>query len=411
VAPGDGNHTVIDQNGFDSGVTGSGWVDANGNPVTSETTLAGDGMMGTFAGESTLSEQVTKTYNFDPDTTKAKLSFDFVKVDSWDNGWGGEQDHFGVYLNGELAFTYTPDGTENNPEYTVGGGDGLLERIPFSFESGGVTYTGTYSVKPQGIEEDLNGSGGSSWTEEYYRVSIILDDPPDELTLGIGAELNSDINNESWGLDDVKVAQICFANGTHIETAYGAKRVEDLKVGDLVETLHHGYQPIRWIGKNTVQSRVLRKEPKLRPIRVRKNAFGAGLPARDLRVSPQHRLLARSRIAEKMFDEADVLLPAHMLTELPNIEVSGPAKEVTYFHLMFDAHEIIFAEGLPAESLYAGPEALATISPDALEELLTLFPELKEGGSRPEPAAHLAPRGRIRTFLARHMKNRKPLIA
>ena len=53
-----------------------------------------------------------------------------------------------------------------------------------------------------------------------------------------------------------------------------------------------------------------------------------------------------------------------------------------YFHILFDGHEIIFAEGAEAESFHPGEQALSTLEDAAREELLTLFPELAET-SRP----------------------------
>lgn len=62
---------------------------------------------------------------------------------------------------------------------------------------------------------------------------------------------------------------------------------------------------------------------------------------------------------------------------------------VEYFHILLDRHEVIFANGTPAESLYLGPGALKGLAPSDREEVLALFPELEarlERGERPEGA-------------------------
>ena len=49
---------------------------------------------------------------------------------------------------------------------------------------------------------------------------------------------------------------------------------------------------------------------------------------------------------------------------------------VQYFHLLFDRHEIVFAEGAPTESYHPFAADAGKIAPDTLAELVTLFPEL-----------------------------------
>lgn len=204
---------------------------------------------------------------------------------------------------------------------------------------------------------------------------------------------------------------VCFAAGTLIEGGGGrAVRVEDLAVGDLVRTAGHGLQPIRWIGRRHLSPIDLVTAPRLLPVRICRGALGSGLPVRDLCVSPQHRMLVRSKIARRMFGAGEVLVPAKKLLDLPGIEIASETRSVTYLHLLFDRHEIIFAEGTPTESLYTGAEALNAIGPDAREEILTLFPELADNVA-PDPARPL-PRGKALNRLAqRHLRNRKPLLS
>lgn len=78
-------------------------------------------------------------------------------------------------------------------------------------------------------------------------------------------------------------------------------------------------------------------------------------------VSRQHRMLVRSKVAERMFGRPDALVSAIKLTALPGIYVDDQVEEVEYFHILFDQHEIVWAEGAPSESMFAGPEALKSI--------------------------------------------------
>lgn len=85
-------------------------------------------------------------------------------------------------------------------------------------------------------------------------------------------------------------------------------------------------------------------------------------------------------------------------------------KEIEYFHLLFDQHEVIYAEGAPTESLYTGPEALKALSPEAREEILTILPETASQDYAPEPA-RIIPSGKLqKKLIQRHQKNSKPLL-
>jgi hypothetical protein len=139
-------------------------------------------------------------------------------------------------------------------------------------------------------------------------------------------------------------------------------------------------------------------------------ALGNGLPIRDLLVSRQHRMLIQSKIAERMFGTAEVLISAIKLTKLPGIFVEEGLQEVEYYHLLFDQHEVIYAQGAPTESLFTGPEALKAISPEARKEILMIFPEIAEENYEPSPARFI-PEGKLqKALIARHLKNNKPCM-
>ncbi len=159
----------------------------------------------------------------------------------------------------------------------------------------------------------------------------------------------------------------CFVAGTRIDTPTGAQAIETLRPGDLVTTLDHGAQPLRWIGQKTVAG-----IGPLAPIRI---AAGALSNRRDLMVSPQHRMLVGDWRSALLFGEDQVLVAAKHLCNGSTIRAqSQPC--VTYVHLMFDRHEVIFAEGIPSESLQLGTESLKSLGTAAVAELQSLFPDM-----------------------------------
>ncbi len=204
----------------------------------------------------------------------------------------------------------------------------------------------------------------------------------------------------------------CFAADVRVLTMLGECRVDDIKKGDFVLTMDHGYRPVRWVGRRVVSSIELDANPHLQPIRIAKGALGNNTPCRDLVVSPQHRIYLRSHIIQRMTGHEEGLVAAKHLLGMPGIEIAYDLAEITYVHIMFDAHEVIYSEGAASESFYTGSVAMRTLDQAAREEILELLPELAlDDCPAPTPARPLLP-GRIgRKIAARHAKNAKPLVA
>ncbi|TRW96940.1 Hint domain-containing protein [Paracoccus sp. M683] len=218
---------------------------------------------------------------------------------------------------------------------------------------------------------------------------------------------------KAYGTSDHRIDYFqvdCFGTGTMIDTPTGPRPVEALRPGDQVLTRDHGAQVLRWCGHVHVDAARLDLQPNLRPIRIAAGALGPGRPARDLILSPQHRVLVRSVIAGRMFGTDEILVAVKHLLGLPGIAAFCPADGVGYHHLMFDAHQVIRSDGAWSESLYPGPQAMQALSPPARREVLSLFPELAARGYRPQPARPLINGREGRKLAERHGKNRKRLF-
>lgn len=165
---------------------------------------------------------------------------------------------------------------------------------------------------------------------------------------------------------------ICLANGTRLQTARGLIAVERLAPGDMVQTLDHGLQPIRWTGQRMVCRAEQMIEQRLRPVRIAAGALGPGRPRRDLHVTQQHRILVRIGKVER-------LIAAKHLIGRKGIALSPVERRLSYHHLLFDRHEIILAEGCATESLYLGEQAIKALPSPARREIGLLFPMLATG--------------------------------
>ena len=202
---------------------------------------------------------------------------------------------------------------------------------------------------------------------------------------------------------------VCFGRGTMIETETGPRPIESLSVGDMVWTTGSGYQPIRWIGSRLCDTIDLAAHPNMRPIRISPRALGNDTPSRELLVSPQHRVLGRSAIANRMFGTDEVLVAAKKLIEIDGVAQADDIDSVEYFHFMFKRHEIVISNGAATESLLAGKEALNALTQEARAELFTIFPELLSESFLPTPAAFIPVGRQQKRLIARHRKNQKPL--
>lgn len=149
------------------------------------------------------------------------------------------------------------------------------------------------------------------------------------------------------------VSSVSFTRGTRITLSSGEQRkIEDLAVGDKILTRDDGAQPIRWIGHST-----LRAMGTFAPVTIRKNALHN---AADLVLSPDHRLFIYQRTDKLGAGRSEVLVKVrHLINGTTVVQQQGGFVE--YFQLLFDAHQIIYAEGIAAESLLLDPRTRATV--------------------------------------------------
>lgn len=171
----------------------------------------------------------------------------------------------------------------------------------------------------------------------------------------------------------------CFVAGTLISTPDGNVPVEQLEPGDLVHTQDDGPQPLRWIGSRNVAAK-----GEFAPIRIAANTFGEH---DTLMLSPLHRVLIRDSLAELLFGESEVLVAARDLVNDHSVRpVEGGT--VTYVHILFDRHQVVYSEGLATESFFPGPQTTKSFEEDILREICTLFPEIDpETGNGYSPTA------------------------
>ncbi len=170
---------------------------------------------------------------------------------------------------------------------------------------------------------------------------------------------------------------ICFTPGTWIETPNGARQVQDLREGDLVQTRDNGAQPIEWIGARRMTGARFFVMPHLRPVRIRAGALGIERPEQELLVSPEHRMLVRGSAARDLFNTDEVLVAARHLVNGSTVTTDLRVREVTYVHLLLPSHQILWANKVETESFHPASADFTTLREDDRMRLLARKPELE----------------------------------
>ncbi|MGX9349961.1 Hint domain-containing protein [Shimia sp. W99] len=158
-----------------------------------------------------------------------------------------------------------------------------------------------------------------------------------------------------------QLACVSFTRGTRITTATGEQKpIEDLRVGDRVLTRDDGPQELRWIGHSTQ-----RAMGEFAPIVI---TAGTLNNTNDLKVSPEHRLFIYQRHDQIGAGRSELLVKARHLVNGDTVFVQEGGF-VDYFQLMFDSHQIIFAEGISAETMQIDTRTRAVLPQDMKEDL------------------------------------------
>ncbi|HFB67839.1 MAG TPA: Hint domain-containing protein [Calditrichae bacterium] len=310
----------------------------------------------------------------------------------------------GTGYNAVYNTSYTAVLNDNDPAYE-GSGDGD-ETISIN----GGAFGGTVG-SPYAINISFTDAGGNAHVETFYFFNTggswyFIPAPGSAFT--VGATLgNYQSHTVGWNYSDVT----CFVRGTRIRTANGELPVEDLRAGMMVETLDAGLQKLRLVLQREISEVELAENQKLQPVFMPAGSLGNGLPLRDLRVSRQHRMLVSSPVVQRMFGKNGVLVSAIKLTVMPGVCVDKEIRKVEYYHLLFDDHQVVFAEGTPSESLYTGELALNALPQEAVDEIFEILPQVARLDYQGKPARLIPDDKRQKRLVERHVKNGRPAVS
>ncbi|MEO9576424.1 MAG: Hint domain-containing protein [Tateyamaria sp.] len=267
---------------------------------------------------------------------------------------------------GDDTFTYSVgDGADTITDFNTGNSgalrDGDITNNDF------VDLSGFYdSISEVRCDFDDDGVLNQSNSTDYGGTVDYSDN--DQMQSGDGITL-SGADRSSLTTDNTGV--MCFTTGTRILTPAGPVAIETLRPGDLVVTRDNGPLPLLWSGARRIDRATLEVAPHLRPILIAPQIIGAQT---HLIVSPQHGMLLRDASGEER------LFRAKHLAQMQGGQARflNGCRSVTYIHLLFETHQIVFANGAPAESFYPGPMALNALTTAANAEVLGLLPDLAQ---------------------------------
>ena len=306
--------------------------EAGGNKLTEAATITGTGAV-TQQGSGTL--LLNGNDNFTGGITIAGGTLELSASNAAGNG--------PIVFNGDATLridgTIMPSGTLS--------GLAVRDRIDLA----GVTFT----------------NGGKVPIVNGNTLQVIENNATHDLTLNPAQNLSGKsfvASADAGSGTQLVVDAACYCAGTRILTTHGEVAVEDLVAGDHVVTASGQPRPVRWIGHRHLD---LTRHPavdRVAPIRIRANAFADGVPCRDLLLSPDHAVACNG-----------VLIPIGLLRNGASITREtgtreagtrksgtreagtreagtreGGRRRLIYYHVELDAHDIMLAENLPAES-------------------------------------------------------------
>lgn len=197
----------------------------------------------------------------------------------------------------------------------------------------------------------------------------------------------------SFGASTVTISALpCFCAGTRLLAANGAIAVEDIVAGDTIVTVRAGgplERRVIWTGRRSLDIARHADPAAIRPVRIRAGAIAAGIPERDLRLSPHHAIYLDGALFE-----------AISLVNGSSIYQEQTTTHVTYHHIELEAHDILLAEGLPCESYldtgsrheFEGEAALALHPGFELSQGTLCGPLIQEGARLRHERRRLAAR-------------------
>jgi hypothetical protein len=296
----------------------------------------------------------------------------FAQADTDEKNWSNENDNLfaGVHDKSVLKHVVTGVSTPKNDGIAYDDDNGQpASTITYDLGAGPVTATqdmvASYNVSIElgdgsvinTVVNVIQLTNGATFVNENSN-GLQLDGLSIQ-TITLGSLVDDNASGWYTARTITTARVVCFAKGTLITTPQGDCAVEALRPGDLVQTQDHGLQPLLWCA-----AQISTGQGKAAPVTLQRDALGSNQPSKPLRLSPQHRVLIRSPLAVPLLGQEEVFVAAKDLLGVEGIDQSPSHGCISYHHLFFAQHEVVFANGAACESFFPGPMAIEAL-PDA----------------------------------------------
>jgi len=351
-------------------------------------------------------------------TTTSNFIFlgNFVDIDTNETDWDAEDGDalLGNYQGAKMQNISVSQNDANDDRVIRDDESGQSDTLSYDTGGGQVTVQADTSAWYNAVVTDTGGTehivkvvvvqmtNGDAFVVDYFGSDFPLANIDTLELTSVGGTNYSGYHASAT----VDTAPLCFTAGTIIQTLDGPKPVEMLRIGQQIATLDNGMQTIRWIGSSYMTTPFSHA-----PIVFAPSSLGKGIPVQTLSVSPQHRIMVSSKIAERVTATPQILVAAKRLLEIDGVSQASADTPVQYWHILFDTHQIVFANGVPSESLLLGRQAQKALSPAALAEIAAIFPQLTRPDAPPRRSARPIPTKRGQKHVVhRHHRNSQPVL-
>jgi len=284
-------------------------IDVRETYTFSETLINQEKVAGTFVVD----------YSYDSTSASSPNNVKIVSENIAASGGIGNYD--GVFNESNLSTNLSGSSGVETIGFTTTSTTG--DRLDFTFTDAYARGTGGSTT----VAAEYNG--GATSGPDSFSILSSRERPGASLTGTATSNFSSTFSSGSI---------ICYAKGTYIATENAAVPVERLQEGDLVLTLSGDLEPVKWIGHRTVDCKRHPDSNEANPVRILKGAFSKNQPSRDLFLSPLHSLYVNG-----------IFVPAIDLVNDLTIFQEARSK-ITYYHVELASHNVIYAEGMTAET-------------------------------------------------------------
>lgn len=337
-------------------------------------------------------------------------TMDALEFDSYNGTWSLRSDY--DHTQHRVEFNFSDDDTYlDGDAYEDEVGDDTNQTVIVNDTSGNLIASGQYYDE---MYYKLEGPGGEIFYLEVIEINGVAVGIATTTALSPGVsypEIDSgnvvvdeyeDTRIQYSDLDDIP----CFCQGSHLMTDQGEQAVDWIRAGDRVLTKDNGYQTVIWTARSVITVQMLKSNPKLRPVKIAARGIDGAAPAQDLLLSPEHRVLLASAQIELLFGCDEMFAAAKFICDGDQVAQILPEHEISYYHILFENHEAVLADGLWVESFFTGDMALGMLPASKQGQIRDLLGDKVDSMKTARPclksweAAMLIPQSKAKATIA-----------